>query len=290
MNEKKDFYHDFELKEMFHKLSNENFPEPHWFHIFTDGSAKDDGNAGAGVFSHKFQISKPAGQNGTCFDGELKAVQLAIQAIKEYHVDRFYTNIVIFVDSQSVLSSLKNCESHDSGPLEFINNILVYLHRQKVKIKFQWVPSHVGIYGNEMADRLASEGSEMKQHSIDEKFSTAKNNIDKAIKSSLSDHHKSASENKIWNSLMTEEIKSTTRAVYVANFRRRTGHDILRKHLNRFGLVSSSLCNLCNVEDQDSEHLFTCTALKGEQDFIKLNKLNDEEAYAKLYWRTRDLS
>jgi ribonuclease HI len=284
------WYHNFELKEMFHKMSNKNFPEPYWFHIFTDGSAKDDGNAGAGVYSQKFQISKPAGHNGTCFDGELKAVQLAMKAIKDYHVDRLHSNIVIFVDSQSVLSSLKNCDSHDSGPLEFINNILVNLHRQKVKIKFQWVPSHVGIYGNEMADRLANEGSDMEQHSIEVKFSTAKTNIDKAFKSSLSEYLKTASENKSWNTLLTKEIKSKTRAVYVANFRRRTGHDILRKHLKRFGLVSSSLCNLCNEEDQDSDHLFSCTALKDEQDFIKLNKLNDEEAYANLYWRTRDLS
>jgi ribonuclease HI len=133
---------------------------------------------------------------------------LALQEIKRQHIDRSYSKIVIFVDSQSVLQCIQNCKFHESGTLTFIDNTLINLHRRNVTVKFQWVPSHVGIYGNEMADNLANEGSEMTQQSIDIKFTTAKINIDKVMKSALSAHHENECKDKIWESLKIDRIKS----------------------------------------------------------------------------------
>jgi len=84
------------------------------------------------------------------FTAELKAIILALEHIFISNRKQF----VIFSDSLSCLQALKYCKY--THPL--VLQICEYYHRLITRgksIDFCWVPSHVGIHGNERADRAA---------------------------------------------------------------------------------------------------------------------------------------
>ena len=90
--------------------------------------------------------------NASIFTAELKAIDLALDAVSESE-DR---EIIIFSDSLSVLLSLKNKKL--DNPL--IINVLHSLHTLSTAhntFVFCWIPSHIGIHGNEKTDMAAKE-------------------------------------------------------------------------------------------------------------------------------------
>lgn len=96
------------------------------------------------------------------------------------------------------------------------------------------------------------------------------------------------SEGKMWSSITSTSVQSKTRQIYVANFRKLTGHDLLYKHLSRMGIISSPLCIFCHNEEQTSEHIFNCSGLTTVINDIKESYLNEEEQFSKLYWYVRE--
>ena len=85
------------------------------------------------------------------FTAELKAIDLALSNIS----NNTNTNFVIFSDSLSVLLALKNQNTDNN----LVKNIKLKLHDilKHKSVGFCWIPSHIGIRGNEYADRLAKE-------------------------------------------------------------------------------------------------------------------------------------
>nr|XP_042905356.1 uncharacterized protein LOC122270765 [Parasteatoda tepidariorum] len=114
------------------------------------------------------------------------------------------------------------------------------------KIFFQWVPSHCGIYGKEMADMLAKRGvavlhkpkTEASLHSI--KLLTSL-----IYQKTFSNFATRACDGKPWSVLLTNSafIPDHPRSVAVAAFRLLAGHDCLQNRLFRIGLADS-LCVL----------------------------------------------
>ena len=60
---------------------------------------------------------------------------------------------VVFGDSKSALQALLSKWDHPT--IQTIMRILVFLHTVHVTIIFCWLPSHMGISGNERADSAA---------------------------------------------------------------------------------------------------------------------------------------
>ena len=83
------------------------------------------------------------------FNFELSAIILALQIIF------YYSCFTIFNDSRSALSAL-NSYTPSGNPLVLSALEWLYLlYKRGNHIKFCWVPQHVGVPGNERADRLA---------------------------------------------------------------------------------------------------------------------------------------
>lgn len=131
--------------------------------------------------------------------------------------------------------------------------------------------------------------SSRKSRSAHRKFNLAKTEISKTIEKSISENHKTASENKRWKDLSPIKLRKIPRRTFVANFRRATEHDILRKHLARFGIVDSAVCNLCENGEQTSDHLLECEALEDTREVMMRLNPNLQELFSNLYWHVRSL-
>ena len=73
-------------------------------------------------------------------------------------------NFLIRVDSKSVLYALKNWDSKMRGDILYEVKYLIHcIMYRGIGIEFCWVPSHCGLYWNEISDKLAKQGA-MKKH------------------------------------------------------------------------------------------------------------------------------
>ena len=116
--------------------------------IFTDGSKTTNG-VGAAVVQGTIARTATLPQEASIFSAELHAIKMANEIIKSSSA----RNFVVFTDSRSVLDALHPRNDH---PL--IRQILYEINiiqDQEKRIEYCWVPSHVGIAGNDRADAKA---------------------------------------------------------------------------------------------------------------------------------------
>ena len=86
--------------------------------------------------------------NASIFSAESQAINMALDYIEEANL----SNVIIFSDSLSVLQSINNSKIDNS----VIQDIILRLHNMSHKQNIScWLPSHVGIRGNEKADTAA---------------------------------------------------------------------------------------------------------------------------------------
>ena len=131
----------------------ENKYKRHIF-LFTDGS-KDDTSVGAAVHSKKLGDSC-CGLNpkASVYTAECYAIEMALKTIEKSNK----TNFAIFSDSLSCLQAIDRSDKDHR-----ITKIREKLHKlsNKKNIILCWIPSHIGIPGNEEADRIAKVGLEI---------------------------------------------------------------------------------------------------------------------------------
>ena len=127
-----------------------------YYKIYTDGS-KDGQGTGAAFYdiqtdqSMKFQFC-----HDICImNAELIAIAEALSYIQSIECDKF----VVLTDSKSSLQHIARCTSTSRGvPIAYtIIDVLTKLKDGSKTVVLQWIPSHVGISGNEKADELAKQ-------------------------------------------------------------------------------------------------------------------------------------
>ncbi|GFS98914.1 putative RNA-directed DNA polymerase from transposon BS [Trichonephila clavipes] len=122
--------------------------------VYTDGSRSDTGRAGSGIFSNtpgndvKISIRNP--DHCSVFRSEL----IDISGTLDRALNSYKDSIWILTDSGSSFQYFKNWPKiMDSTGLDILSKLVRLSQRKQVCL--QWIPSHVGVPGNEAADELA---------------------------------------------------------------------------------------------------------------------------------------
>ena len=142
--------------------------------IYTDGS-KEDSKVGCAVISDNHRNMQRIPGDSSIFTAEAKAIDLALDFISTCDAH----NRFIFSDLLSVLKAMNHTSSknsHIQKLLEKIHELLAYK-----EIVLCWIPSHIGIQGNEMIDKQAKTSLSLEPISFKISFSNFKPSINKYI-------------------------------------------------------------------------------------------------------------
>ena len=117
--------------------------------IYTHGS-KEDSKVGCAVISDNHSNMQRIPDDSSIFTAEAKAIDLALDFISTCVANNKF---IIFSDSLSVLKAINHTSSKNpqiQKLLEKYHELLAYK-----EIVHCWIPSHIGIQGNEMVDKQA---------------------------------------------------------------------------------------------------------------------------------------
>ena len=225
----------------------ERYPKEAWIHIYTDGSATNAiSNGGAGVnITHPdgthSAICLPTGRYCSNYAAESKALKRAADEIANSNPD--CKQVVFFTDAMSVLQALQS----NSEGLDHLTDLLSQVSKS-MRTALQWVPSHCGLPGNEIADQLAKLGASLPQEENPVSFKEMK---------TLIKHQYSIAPRK-------DNIHFLQRKDQVIIFRLRTEHNRLKNHLHRvFRIGNSPLCD-CGEAPQTGSHILQDCSLYGQ--------------------------
>ena len=140
-------------EEMRTKFLEHNICHRNHTKLYTDGSKSDSG-VGCAVIHEDTAYPAKLPDYASIFTAELTAVVAALDLA--YHSSD--SNFVIYSDSWSALEAIKSFNSFH--PLiQKVQEWLFWISCRRKSVHFCWVPSHVGIHGNEVADAKAKDAS-----------------------------------------------------------------------------------------------------------------------------------
>ncbi|XP_037577084.1 uncharacterized protein LOC119459352 [Dermacentor silvarum] len=122
--------------------------------VYTDGSVLRDGAASAACVAPELSVQMQCRVLSAVSSthAELAAIHLAAELLYRKRVSR----AAILTDSRAALSMLAR-DDHGSPMIQQLHRKLDGVCELGCDLVFQWVHSHVGLHGNEEADRLAME-------------------------------------------------------------------------------------------------------------------------------------
>ena len=226
----------------------QEYPCTTWIRAYTDGSATDaTRNGGSGVyiqFPHQqtVSLSFPVGETCTNFRAEVKAIAAAADHLHA-QADTGHS-IVILSDSMSTMQAL--AARNPDASVRALQDSLQRLASSRMVV-LQWIPAHCGIQGNELADRLAKEGSMQDQPAPELSYREAKTLV----------KHRTRT---VWRTSFRgynnrqDSLRFLNRSEATTIYCPRTGHCGLRAHLWRLRLTDTALCP-CAQADQTPAHI-----------------------------------
>lgn len=246
-------------------ISNAYITETYENHksIYTDGSVIGR-RAGSAVITgdNFFHWRLPDGCS--IFRAELFAIE---QALKFITTDS-HTQYTIYSDSLCCINKLSSINLTNLDPvLAPIADALQSLTMQKKRITVVWIPAHVGITGNEAADKLAKQATFLPQENIiplqvtaDDCFESIRS-LETSMWQHIYDKTDSGSHYKKIEPKVSRQIKMQlhNRRSDVLISRLRLGRCLSNATLYQFNVRTDDLCDTCQVRE-DICHLLTCPA------------------------------
>ena len=242
--------------------------------VYTDGSKKD-GKVGSAfvIFRYgldwkqdKFRLPNTA----TVFQAELFALIQATIALRESEIGQGKCNF--FSDSLSSLQALMATEIKHRMVFKLLNQLNV-LSMTGWDISLFWIKAHIQIQGNEKADLLAKEATELSVVSF---TPLPKQQIRVKVLEVLRlkwkqqwDEYSEARHSKIF---LDKPCRIRGRLVMNLNridLRRLimsiTNHNSLRYHQNLQDETINPTCRFCRLFDETFDHFFVCVGLQVER-------------------------
>ena len=163
--------------------------------------------------------------------------------------------------SQTPISGLQSLPSGNLQEDYTLRNVIQSLNSltSRTTAVLQWIPAHTGIYGNEVVNQLAKEGSKKQQPKSKLSYQEAKSLI---RNKRLADFkHRNGDYNH-----QQDTIRLLSRNDQTMIFLLRTGHCRLRSHMKKIGIERSAFCP-CGLEAQTTAHVLqSCPLHKRERE------------------------
>ena len=201
---------------------------------------------------------------------EQLAILKALEHLEQFNdIENASKIAAIYTDSRITIESVNNHRTH-TELIHKIRQQLIYLRNSHWTVKIKWIKAHIGILGNEMADKLAKEATTMDEAQY------AYTKIPKStivLKAKQDGHAK-------WQEQWTNTTKGRITNSFFPSIHKRmklkipispeftsltTGHGKTRAYLHRFKIIDSAICQ-CRQEQQTVEHIiYECNILQTER-------------------------
>ena len=124
--------------------------------IYTDGSCDPLTGASGSAFYWKNKMSLLSKLSDGCSSTQAEIMAIT-QALEQVFQNSETKSVAIVTDSQSAMQAIANFyPSTNKLIIRYAHEALIQLNNRKTQVIFIWVPSHVGIPGNEKVDSLAA--------------------------------------------------------------------------------------------------------------------------------------
>ena len=257
-----------------------------YLQIYTDGSKVQHPEistaSGMYIATQQLAVCWKLHAEHTVVAAELFAIKQALIYVHE-HLAQTNTRIVIITDS---LTSCNIIKAYNSSYGIISNDIkkLLYELNTKRTVKIQWVRSHIGIQGNEIADKTAKLGH---KNNKTELYHLEQEELQNILKNRYM---------AFWNENWKKEVTAQQKGFFLLDIqgdvkynswvcmdnrrsevvlaRLRTGHAATRAYLNRFSLSDSNQCNSCGAEETIRHILIACNKYQHERNMLLMKISN----------------
>jgi len=192
---------------------------------------------------------------------------LAIKAGLHFiaNIDLKCAKIAVLTDSQSAVLALSSIDYiHQTIEME-INDIIVNLNQRHITIEIIWIPGHVGVAGNEAADRLAKAATTKETIDIETELSKREiyDKIDRLIDDEWQlqyDKSPTGRQYKQLEPIVSRKLKYTCnqRAKEILITRLRLGKNCLNHYLFKIKRHPTGHCDHCRVPETINHFLLDC--------------------------------
>ncbi|MGE5863307.1 MAG: ribonuclease H family protein [Nitrososphaerales archaeon] len=230
---------------------------------YTDASKTQSKRVGIGCYCPQFkvEISHRLTDNISICAGEMYAIKTAIASYTSLinEDSEAIPPLVIFSDSLSAIKSIKT-KDNSSRP-DIIKDIYQQIETIERKVTLVWIPSHVGILGNETVDKLANKATE--NTNIYQDIGITINDVKTIVLTHIKEKWQSKwinnktdyrnIESEIgWEPKFIHQNRNVERLI----FRLRAGHCKLNYYMYKLHLHPTGRCDECG-EDETVEHFLT---------------------------------
>jgi len=228
--------------------------------IYTDGSKSSDGVGAAAVTTNSISVATLP-KESSIYSAEVYALQMAVDFIERSNGNITHNRNVIFTDSKSTVDSLHN--QNDHPVIRYIIHKLNILKNKDIVVEICWIPSHVGIEGNEKADIKAKQASKRRPQFIPifykDYYSALRSKFDIKRNNAWQNIHQSNKLKQIKPDLKLWPPLNLKRKEEVVINRIRLGHTnmthgYLMDNTQQFG--TTPICLFCNDATLTIAHIF----------------------------------
>jgi RNase H len=217
-----------------------------------------------GIYGPSIRYFEPLGSTPTIFQAEMYAINVCARICFPEGGNEG-NHIYIMSDSQAALKALK---AH-TFKSKLVAECLDVLKRLTLKctVTLRWVPDHTGVEGNEIADQLANEGSDIyfigPEPFLGYKKTKCKLILDEWMLRRKKAHFETLPLNSLarrflsYSSKRTQELLTLTKSELKIITGILTGHNGLNYHMHRIGKSRGENCRLCLEESETAQHI-TC--------------------------------